>query len=110
MTVEETLRQLVAIDSVSLRSNAEIISYLAARCEASGFAVKRFPHTDETGTAKINLIALAGAKFNDPPTIELALVGYTDTMPYNPMLTKALLLIKRDGNSFARAASDTTTY
>src|SRR5258707_1959737 len=110
MTVEETLRQLVAIDSVSLRSNAEIISYLAARCEASGFAVKRFPHTDETGTAKINLIALAGAKFNDPPTIELALVGHTDTVPYDPVWTEALLLTERDGNLFGRGACDTKAF
>jgi acetylornithine deacetylase len=110
MTVEETLRQLVAIDSVSARSNAEIISYLAARCEASGFAVKRFPHTDETGTAKINLIALAGAEFNDPPTIELALVGHTDTVPYDPAWTEALRLTERDGNLFGRGACDTKAF
>src|SRR5207237_10613776 len=39
------------------RSNSEIISYLEARCEALGFTVKRFPHIDETGAEKINLVA-----------------------------------------------------
>src|SRR5207244_4430211 len=47
MTVEETLRELVAIDSVSSRSNAEIISYLETRCGKNGFVVKRFSHLDE---------------------------------------------------------------
>ena len=110
MTVAETLRQLVAIDSVSVRSNAEIISYLATRCEASGFAVKRFPHTDETGTAKINLIALAGAEFNDTPTIELALVGHTDTVPYDPAWTEALRLTEKDGKLLGRGACDTKAF
>src|SRR3989442_14164209 len=57
MAVEQTLAELVAIDSVSARSNAEIISYLEARCEAFGFTVKRFRHFDETGVEKINLVA-----------------------------------------------------
>ena len=57
MTVEQTLAELVSIDSVSALSNAEIISYLEARCEALGFTVKRFPHLDETGAEKINLVA-----------------------------------------------------
>jgi len=58
MTVEQSLAELVAIDSVSARSNAEIISYLEARCAALGFTVKRFSHLDETGAEKINLSAL----------------------------------------------------
>src|SRR5438445_4077911 len=57
MTVEQTLAKLVSINSVSSRSNAEIISYLETRCGALGFTVKRFPHIDETGAEKINLVA-----------------------------------------------------
>src|SRR6266850_732828 len=110
MKVEQTLAQLVAIDSVSSRSNAEIISYLASRCEASGFAVKRFPHTDETGAVKISLIALAGAEFNHTRTIELALVGHTDTVPYDPAWPEALRLTERDGNLFGRGACDTKAF
>jgi len=110
MTVEETLRQLVAIDSVSARSNAEIVSYLGARCEAAGFTNKHFPHTDETGAEKINLVALAGAKYSETPAIELALVGHTDTVPYDPAWTEALQLTEKGGKLFGRGACDTKAF
>src|SRR5882724_3824236 len=108
MTVEHTLAQLVAIDSVSACSNAEIIFYLAARCEAAGFTVKHFPHTDETRVEKTNLVAVAQAEAF--ATIELALVGHTDTVPYDPTWTEALQLTERDGNLFGRGACDTKAF
>jgi acetylornithine deacetylase len=110
MTVEETLRQLVAIDSVSSRSNAEIISYLAARCEARGFAVKRYPHLDENGVEKTSLIAITGSDFSDKPAIELVLVGHTDTVPYDSIWTEALQLTAKDGKLFGRGACDTKAF
>lgn len=106
MTVQETLRDLVAIDSVSLRSNAEIVSYLAARCEAAGFTIKRIPYLDESGVEKINLIAIS-----DPAiTVELALVGHTDTVPYDSAWSEALRLIEKDGKLFGRGACDTKAF
>ena len=108
MTVEETLAQLVSIDSVSSRSNAEIISYLAARCEAAGLTAQPFPYIGET--EKTNLVALAGAKFSDTPAIELALVGHTDTVPYDPTWTEALQLTAREGKLFGRGACDTKAF
>ena len=108
MTVEETLAQLVSIDSVSSRSNTEIISYLAARCEAAGLTAQRFPYIGET--EKTNLVALAGAKFSDTPAIELALVGHTDTVPYDSTWTEALQLTARDGKLFGRGACDTKAF
>jgi acetylornithine deacetylase len=110
MTVEETLLELVRIDSVSSRSNAEIVSYLGARCEAAHFQITRFPHTDETGIEKINLIALAGAEFSEAPLIELALVGHTDTVPYDAAWTEALKLTEKDGKLFGRGACDTKAF
>src|SRR5216683_5188200 len=110
MNVEETLTDLVAIDSVSSRSNAEIISYLAARCEAAGFSITRFPHTDENGIEKTNLVALVGAEFSDNLAIELALVGHTDTVPYDPTWTEALQLTTRQGKLFGRGACDTKAF
>ena len=89
MSVEKTLAALVGIDSVSPRSNAEIIDYLIKRCEAIGLRVRRLPYTDEFGVEKINLVALAGAEFSDATTVELALVGHTDTVPYDPAWTNA---------------------
>ena len=150
MAVEQTLAELVAIDSVSARSNAEIISYLEARCEAFGFTVKRFPHFDEAGVEKINLVARtsfgvsrqseastalsmpaissAGPSSKAPSTlrsagalqitsqaeayaaVELALVGHTDTVPYDPTWTDALKLTESDGKLFGRGACDTKAF
>jgi acetylornithine deacetylase len=110
MTVQETLAQLVAIDSVSSRSNAEIINYLARRCEAIGLSLKRFPYRDASGFEKVNLIALSGTEFSDNTTVELALVGHTDTVPYDPNWKDALHLTEREGKLFARGACDTKAF
>ena len=109
MSVEKTLRDLVAIDSVSSRSNAAIASYLATRCEAAGFSTRRFSHIDDAGVEKINLVAQTSVP--DPKTtVELALVGHTDTVPYDPNWTEALKLIERDGKLFGRGACDTKAF
>jgi acetylornithine deacetylase len=111
MTVKETLADLVAIDSVSTRSNVEIIDYLSRRCEALGFQIKRLPYTDDKGVEKINLIAISGANFSAaPPEVELALVGHTDTVPYDPNWSEALKLIEREGKLFGRGACDTKAF
>ena len=114
MTVEDTLRELVAIDSVSARSNAEVISYLEDRCKRVGFEVKQFLHIDERGVEKINLVAQTPVR--DPVTsqnsaaVELALVGHTDTVPYDPDWTDALNLTMRDEKLFGRGACDTKAF
>lgn len=110
MSLKETLSQLVKIDSVSSRSNSEITSLLATRCEAMGLNVKRFPYTDESGIEKINLIALAGAAFTDTPEVELALVGHTDTVPYDPNWSEATTLVEREGKLYGRGACDTKAF
>jgi len=111
MTVQQTLAELVAIDSVSSRSNSTIADYLAKRCEALGFQVKRLPYKDDKGVEKTNLIALAGTEFSDgPPEVELALVGHTDTVPYDPNWTEALKLTERDGKLYGRGACDTKAF
>src|SRR5882757_1853582 len=97
MTVEQTLADLVAIDSVSARANAEIISYLESRCLAGGLECKRFRH-DDHGVEKINLLAftpdqsIASSSLRSAGAlqVELALVGHTDTVPYDPTWTEAL--------------------
>jgi acetylornithine deacetylase len=110
MTVNETLSELVAIDSVSARSNAEIVNYLSQRCEALGLRVRNFPYTDASGVEKINLIALAGDEFSDNAPVELSLVGHTDTVPYDPQWTTALKLTERDGKLYGRGACDTKAF
>src|SRR2546421_204609 len=106
MTVEQTLAALVAIDSVSSRSNAELISYLEARCKTSGLITEQLPHVDQTEVTKINLVA----RISPGPEIELALIGHTDTVPYDPAWTDALRLTEEDGKLFGRGACDTKAF
>jgi len=116
MTVEQTLRDLVAIDSVSARSNAEVIEYLEARCHEAGLKTRRFPHTDENGMAKINLVARtsagerAGSSQTSVGDTELALVGHTDTVPYASNWHEALQLTAADGKLFGRGSCDTKAF
>ena len=110
MTVEKTLAELVKIDSVSSRSNAEMTEYLTNRCEALGLQVKHFPYTDENGIEKINLIAVAGTEFSGGTNVELALVGHTDTVPYDPEWKQALNLTEDEGKLYGRGACDTKAF
>jgi acetylornithine deacetylase len=109
MTVEETLTELVRIDSVSMRSNASIISYLAARSESLGLRVKLLPYRDERDVEKVNMIAVAGTDA-EVIEVELALVGHTDTVPFDTAWTDALQLSERDGKLYGRGACDTKGF
>ena len=104
--IKRILADLVRIDSVSTRSNAEIVAYLEQRCEAMGLITRRFPYMDEHGIEKINLIALTG----DVQEVELALVGHTDTVPYDPNWSEATNLTERDGKLYGRGACDTKGF
>ena len=110
MTVQKTLAELVAIDSVSARSNIEIVDYLARRCDAIGLKLKRLPYTDAGGVEKLNLIALSGSEFSEETAVELALVGHTDTVPYDPNWNEALQLTESEGKLFGRGACDTKAF
>lgn len=110
MSVKATLAHLVSIDSVSSRSNVGIISYLEQRCQALGFSIRRYSYRDEAGVEKINLVCRAKIDSAAPDAVELALVGHTDTVPYDPDWTAATRLIEREGNLYARGACDTKGY
>ncbi|HEV2836957.1 MAG TPA: acetylornithine deacetylase [Pyrinomonadaceae bacterium] len=110
MKINETLAELVRIDSVSSRSNADIIDYLTRRCEALKLKTQRFAYRDENGVEKINLIALAGADFSADTSVELALVGHTDTVPYDPNWPEATNLTERDGKLYGRGSCDTKGF
>ena len=104
--IKEILADLVRIDSVSSRSNAEMVEYLERRCQALGLLTRRFPYFDEHGIEKINLIALTA----DVNEVELALVGHTDTVPYDPNWSEATNLTERDGKLYGRGACDTKGF
>ncbi|HEY0378088.1 MAG TPA: acetylornithine deacetylase [Pyrinomonadaceae bacterium] len=112
MPVEQTLAELVSINSVSNNSNAEVIKYLAGRCEAMGLGVRLFPYRDEQNVEKVNMIAWAGTDGGDDGKIdvELALVGHTDTVPFDAAWAEALRLTEREGRLYGRGACDTKGF
>jgi acetylornithine deacetylase len=104
--IKQILADLVRIDSVSARSNAEIVEYLERRCHELSLITRRFPYLDEHGIEKINLVALTA----DVPEVELALVGHTDTVPYDPHWSEATNLTERDGKLYGRGSCDTKGF
>src|ERR1043165_5761671 len=104
--IKQTLSELVSIDSVSSRSNAEIAEYLERRCEALNLITRRFPYHDEHGIEKINLFVLPA----EVVKVELALVGHTDPVPSDPHWTEATNLTERDGKLYGRGSCDTKGF
>ncbi len=104
--IKTTLADLVKINSVSSRSNAEIVDYLERRCRAMNLVTRRYPYKDELGIDKINLIALTA----DASEVELALVGHSDTVPYDPNWVEATNLTERDGKLYGRGSCDTKGF
>ena len=109
MKPQETLAELVKIDSVSSRSNVEIVEYLERRCYSTGLKTERFAYRDELGVEKINLVGFTGSDLSKTQ-IELALVGHTDTVPYDPNWSEALNLTERDGKLYGRGSCDTKGF
>ena len=109
-TLKQTLAELVAINSVSSVSNEAIVDYLEQRCTEMGFVTRRFSYVDEKGLDKINLIAIIGTEFSESTEVELALVGHTDTVPFDPNWNEATALTERDGRLYARGSCDTKGF
>ncbi|MCA1633233.1 MAG: acetylornithine deacetylase [Acidobacteria bacterium] len=110
MNVEQTLAELVSIDSRSSVSNLAVINYAAPRLEALGLCTRLYPYRDERGVKKFNLVAVYPKSFEDGSEIELALVGHTDTVPFDPAWGGALALERREGKLYGRGACDTKGF
>jgi acetylornithine deacetylase len=110
MDIERTLADLVAIDSRSSISNAAVTRYVVPRVEALGARVSLLPYSDERGVEKVNMVAVWPPTFEEGGEVELALVGHTDTVPFDPAWTEALTLTERDGNLYGRGACDTKGF
>jgi acetylornithine deacetylase len=99
------LAELVQVDSTSSKSNAGMVDLLEPRLKALGFTTERHRYLDDVGLEKTNLLATLG---NGLP--ELALVGHTDCVPFDPSWTDALKLTERDGKLYGRGAADTKAF
>jgi acetylornithine deacetylase len=110
MNVESTLAELVRIDTRSSVSNVELMNYVLPRVESAGFCARMFPYTDERGVRKLNLVAVHPKTFEDGGHVELALVGHTDTVPFEAAWAEALTLTEREGKLYGRGACDTKGF
>jgi acetylornithine deacetylase len=104
----ELLRSLVGIDSVSRNGNARIIGRIEEILRPLGPAIERVPYID-AGLEKTNLIARFGATQKKGQG-GLALVGHTDTVPFDEDWREALQLTEREGKLFGRGACDTKAF
>ena len=110
MNVEQILAALVRIDSRSTRTNHEIIAYLSERVADCGMRARLFPYMDERGVEKVNMVAQTAHENFAAGEVELALVGHTDTVPFDPSWSEALTLTEREGNLYGRGACDTKGF
>jgi acetylornithine deacetylase len=108
MFVEETLKELVGINSISSLSNYEITRYLSARVGALGLGLEAFAYRDLGGIEKANLVARTHK--DEPGNIELALVGHTDTVPFAADWVNALELTLDGDRLVGRGACDTKGF
>ncbi|HVF45376.1 MAG TPA: acetylornithine deacetylase [Pyrinomonadaceae bacterium] len=107
MSVEETLAQLVSIDSTSSKSNGAVVEYALARAVAAGLRARVTSYRDERNVEKFQMLAFAPGETEE---VELALVGHTDTVPFDASWAEALTLVERDGRLYARGACDTKGF
>src|ERR1044072_825007 len=104
--IKEILADLVRIDSVSSRSNVEIVEYIEKRCQKLHMMTGYVPYIDKNLVQKINLIAVS----HRTDKVELALVGHTDTVPYDLNWSEATNLTERDGKLYGRGSCDTKGF
>ncbi len=96
------LRELVAIDSTSARSNLPMLDALERHARSLGLSTRRQSWIDAAGVEKGNLIAQRGGERGG-----LALVGHTDCVPFDPDWAGALRPALEDGKVYGRGSADT---
>lgn len=100
----DTIRRLVAFDTVSSNSNLEAAQFLADRLQSAGFKTA-FQNVEIFGVHHANLIAWAGPPVRDG----LIISGHIDTVPFNgqPGWTREPLKADLDDDRlYGRGTSD----
>ncbi|MBV9734214.1 MAG: M20 family metallopeptidase [Verrucomicrobia bacterium] len=128
-SVTEILLDLIAIPSVSSASNRAVIDYARQWLTPNQWAIRTFPYADPNGIEKINLLAVPRRLFqpdppdeafaspigssvttrsleHDVPSVELALVCHTDTVPYPDNWPEAVHPKVINGRVYGRGACD----
>src|SRR5919112_2299731 len=107
MSVESTLAELVRIDSRSSKSNGAVVEYALARALAAGMRARVTSYRDDKGVEKFQLLAFAPKETDE---VELALVGHTDTVPFEASWAEALTLTEHEGRLYGRGSCDTKRF
>ena len=100
----DTIRRLVALDTVSANSNLEAAQFLADRLDSAGFKTT-FQKVEIFGVPHANLIAWTGPPVRDG----LMVSGHIDTVPFEgqPGWTREPLKADLDGDRlYGRGTSD----
>lgn len=105
-SVVRLLQDLVRIPSVSSLSNRPMVEYANRFLHEAGWQTCSLPYRDTSGTEKINLLAVPPGQDLSNPTIDLAFICHTDTVPYNASWEQATQPVVRDGILYGCGACD----
>lgn len=100
MTVQEILRELVAIASPSSESNLPLLKWVTRFLEHQGWQVDVLPYTDENGVDKGNMLALPPDSPGLDAGIDFAFVCHTDTVPFSSSWSNATALTHSADGAF----------
>ncbi len=101
----EVLRELIAIDSTSAKSNLGVLDALERQARALDLSSRREVWTDASGVPKGNLIAHRGGEQGG-----LALVGHSDCVPFDPGWEGALRPALEGDKLYGRGSADTKAF
>ncbi len=99
--LKRILGGLVALNTVSARPNEPAIALIERELAGRGWHLKRLPYRRDR-QERINLLVTS----SDTDRPELALVGHTDTVPWDPEWTEAATLVEKDGLLYGRGTCD----
>ena len=100
------LQELVAIPSVSSKSNRPLIEWIQEFFLPLGWHRRIFSYKDAAGIEKINLVVSPQPLDEGTVQAELAIVCHTDTVPFSPAWSNATTLLEDDGMLHGCGACD----
>lgn len=107
----ETLQRLVAFDSVSVRSNCEVSSWVEQRLRSLDFEVEQTHYQDANGVAKANVIACrypVSSSFRQPAG-GLAYFCHSDVVPVGDWIGPGgdpFCAVEKENRLYGRGACD----